>query len=101
MSNSEWVQSAPGTDGQKIALLRCLDCHGLQRPLFSKDNASEMARTVHRMGAHSSNASPNFPFFHQNASEILSHPPTKAEPQLAAYNAQINFMSVYTWHYKL
>src|SRR5439155_23167516 len=49
MSNSEWVQSAPGTDGQKIALLRCLDCHGLQRPLFSKDNASEMARTGHRM----------------------------------------------------
>src|ERR1700682_3313714 len=27
MSNSEWLQSAPGTQGQKIALLRCLDCH--------------------------------------------------------------------------
>ena len=36
MSNSEWMQSAPGTPGQKIAVLRCLDCHGLQRPFFSK-----------------------------------------------------------------
>src|ERR1700687_4121219 len=83
MSNSEWIQSAPGTPGQKMALLRWLDCHGLQRPLFSKDNASEMARTVHRMSAHSANASPNFPFFHQNASEILSRPPTKPEADLA------------------
>src|SRR6202051_732429 len=46
MSNSEWMQSAPGTPAQKMALLSCLDCHGLQRPFFSKDNASEMAVTV-------------------------------------------------------
>jgi len=57
MSNSEWLQSAPGTPGQKMALLRCFDCHGLQRPLFSKENASEMAVIVQRMGAHSANAS--------------------------------------------
>ena len=60
MSNSEWMQSAPGTPGQKMALLRCLDCHGLQRPFFSKKDASDMAFTVRRMGAHSPNSSPNF-----------------------------------------
>ena len=101
MSNSEWVQSAPGTPGQKIALLRCLDCHGLQRPLFSKENASDMAFTVHRMGVHSANASPNFPFFNQNASERLSSPPTKPEADLAAYIASINLSSGETWPYKL
>jgi virginiamycin B lyase len=101
MSNSEWVQSAPGTPAQKIALLRCLDCHGLQRPLFSKDNAAEMAMTVHRMSAHSANASPNFPFFHQNASDILSRPPSKAEAELGAYIASINLSSGETWSYKL
>src|SRR6266404_7901094 len=42
MSNSEWVQSAPGTPRQKLAVLRCLDCHGLQRPFFSKKDASEI-----------------------------------------------------------
>src|SRR5450631_93293 len=60
MSNSEWIQSAPGTPGQKMAVLRCLDCHGLQRPFYSKDNASEMTYTLQRMTAHTANASPNF-----------------------------------------
>lgn len=100
LTNSEWVQSAPGTDGQKVAILRCLDCHGLQRPLFSHDGAAEMAQTIHRMSAHSANASPNFPFFHQNASEILSRPPTKAEADLGAYIASINLSSGETWQYK-
>src|ERR1700730_16555344 len=101
MSNSEWIQSAPGTPGQKMALLRCLDCHGLQRPFFSKKNASEMAFTVQRMGAHSPNSSPNFPFFLQDASAILSNPPTKAQTDLGAYLASINLSSAETWPYQL
>src|SRR6516164_3464148 len=32
LTNSELMQSAPGTQAQKMALLSCLDCHGLQRP---------------------------------------------------------------------
>src|SRR5215467_3083171 len=90
MTNSEWLISAPGTDQQKMALLRCFDCHGLQRPIFSKEDASVMALIVQRMTAHSANASPNFPFFHQNAAEILSQPPSKGQQELAAYIASIN-----------
>jgi streptogramin lyase len=101
MSNSEWVQSAPGTPRQKLAVLRCLDCHGLQRPFFSKKDASEMAFTLQRMTAHTANASPNFPFFLQNASEILSSPPTKGQAELGAYLASINLSSGETWPYKL
>jgi virginiamycin B lyase len=101
MSNSEWMQSAPGTPAQKMALLQCLDCHGLQRPFFSKDNASEMAVTVQRMRAHAPNASPNFPFFLQNASEILSGPPSKGQADFAAYIASINLSSGETWPYRL
>jgi streptogramin lyase len=101
MSNSEWVQSAPGTSRQKLAVLRCLDCHGLQRPFFSKKDASEMAFTLQRMTAHTANASPNFPFFLQNASEILSSPPTKGQAELGAYLASINLSSGETWPYKL
>jgi virginiamycin B lyase len=101
MSNSELMQSAPGTPAQKMAMLRCLDCHGLQRPFFSKDNASEMAVTLQRMSAHSSNASPNFPFFNQNASEILSKPPNKGEEDLGAYIASINLSSGETWPYRV
>src|ERR1700722_12982049 len=101
MSNSEWVQSAPGTPAQKMALLRCLDCHGLQRPFFSKLDASDMAFTVQRMGAHSANASPNFPFFNQNASKILSSPPNKATVDFATYVTSIDLSSRETWPYQL
>ena len=89
LTNSEWMLSAPGTPDQKIALLRCLDCHGLQRPLFSKDNATELAFTVQRMGVHAANASPNFPFFLQDASERLSRPPNKAQAEFATYLTSI------------
>src|ERR1700674_2189077 len=101
MSNSEWIQSVPGTAGQKMGLLRCFDCHGLQRPIFSKKDASEMAFTVQRMTVHNGNASPNFPFFNQNASEILSSPPTKAQAELGAYLASVNLNSGETWPYRL
>jgi streptogramin lyase len=101
MSNSEWVQSAPGTPRQKLAVLRCLDCHGLQRPIFSKKDASEMAWTLQRMTAHTANSSPNFPFFLQNASEILSSPPTRGQTELGAYLASINLSSGETWPYQL
>jgi virginiamycin B lyase len=101
LTNSEWMQSAPGTEVQKLAFLRCLDCHGFQRPIFSKENAEEMAYTVQRMGAHTANASPNFPFFLQTASETMSGPPSKANQELAAYIASINLSSGNTWPYKL
>jgi virginiamycin B lyase len=101
MSNSEWMQSMPGTQGQKIALLNCLDCHGLQRPIFSKDNPSEMAITLQRMRAHTPNASPNFPFFLADANEILSGPPAKPQVDMGAYIASINLSSGETWPYQL
>ncbi len=60
-----------------------------------------MAFTVQRMAAHSANASPNFPFFHQNASEELSRPPTRGQAEFAAYIASINLSSGEAWPYKL
>jgi streptogramin lyase len=101
MSNSEWLQSAPGTLAQKTTMLRCLDCHGLQRPVYSKDNAAELAYTVLRMNAHTPNAAPDFPFFLQNASDMLSHPPSKADADLGAYIASINLSSGDDWPYEL
>ena len=90
MSNSEWIQSAPGTPSQKVGMLRCLDCHGMQRPMFSKHNAEHMAIAVQRMTVHTANASPTFPFFSQNASAVLENPPTKGEADFGAYLASIN-----------
>ena len=101
MSNSEWMQSAPGTPAQKTAMLRCLDCHGLQRPFYSKENAEQMAYTVQRMFTHTSTAAPDFPTFLQNASETLSHPPSKAEADFGAYVASVNLSQGDTWPFPL
>ena len=101
MSNSEWMQSAPGTAAEKTAMLRCLDCHGLQRPIFSKKGAEDMALTVQRMTQHTANASPDFPFFQQSASEVLAHPPTSAEKEVGAYIAKINLSGGDSWSYPL
>ena len=101
LTNSEWMLSAPGTPDQKISMLRCLDCHGLQRPIFSKENAADMALIVQRMGVHTANASPNFPFFLQDANERLSRPPNKGQLDFASYIASINRSSGNTWSYKL
>lgn len=101
MSNSEWIQSAPGTPRQKMAVLRCLDCHGLQRPFFSKKDGPAMAYTIQRMTAHAANASPNFPFFLQNASAILSEAPSRGQADLGAYLASINLSTAEVWPYEL
>jgi streptogramin lyase len=101
LSNSEWMQSAPGTNSEKVSMLRCLDCHGFQRPIFSKKNADEMAQVVHRMSAHTANASPDFPFFLQDANVTLSKPPTKGEADLGAYIASINLSKGDDWSYPL
>ena len=101
MSNSEWMQSAPGSNVEKTTMLRCLDCHGFQRPIFSKKNADEMALVVHRMSAHTANASPDFPFFLTDANETLAKPPTKGEADLAAYIATINLSKGDDWSFPL
>ena len=101
LSNSEWMQSAPGTPAQKSGMLRCLDCHGLQRPMFSKRNADWMAISIQRMFTHASTAAPDFPFFLANANQTLSKPPSKAETDLGAYIASINLSQGDTWPYTL
>ena len=101
LSNAEWILSAPGTHAQKLSLLRCFDCHGLQRPMFSSKNAQDMAITVQRMTVHTANSSPNYPFFQFDATEKLSRPPSKGEEDVGAYIASINLNGRETWPYPL
>ena len=56
-----------------------------------------MTYTLQRMTAHTANASPNFPYFLQNAMEILSRPPSRGQAELGAYIASINLSSAETW----
>src|SRR5467141_3775085 len=52
LSNGELLMSVPGTQEQKVQLGGCVNCHTLQRVLFSRFDADEMARVVQRMTMH-------------------------------------------------
>src|SRR5580704_4242275 len=77
MSNGELLMSVPGTPQQKVALGGCLNCHTLQRVLFSHFNADEMTQVVQRMSMHTNNSSPIHPWMRPVASP---RPPTEATP---------------------
>ena len=62
LSNGELIMSAPGTPEQKRMLGGCVNCHTLQRALFSRFNADEMAQVVQRMTLHTNNSSPLHPW---------------------------------------
>src|SRR5205823_3703515 len=62
LSNGEWLASVPGTDEQKRMLAGCVNCHTLQRVLFSHFNADEMTQVVQRMSLHTNNSSPMHPW---------------------------------------
>ena len=67
LSNTEWIMSAPGTEQQRSMLGRCVNCHTLQRVLFSRFNAEEMTHVALRMRTHSNNASPLHPWIRPTA----------------------------------
>ena len=58
LSNGEWLISVPGTREQKSMLAGCVNCHTVQRVLFSRFGAEEMAQVVQRMAMHTNNSSP-------------------------------------------
>ena len=102
MSNSEWLISMPGTDKQKARIGGgCIECHTLQRPLYSNYNADELAKIVQRMSAHTTNASPAHPYFLQNADAIMQSPPNKDQVELGAFIASINLSSSDSWKFPL
>ncbi len=53
---------SPGTHEEKMAFGACVNCHTLQRVLFSRYNADEMAQVVQRMATHTNNSSPMHPW---------------------------------------
>jgi virginiamycin B lyase len=90
MSNGELLMSLPGTEEQKAGLGGCVNCHTLQKVLFSKYNAADMAKIVQRMAMHTNNSSPVHPWFRPMKP---MGPPTERQVALANYLATINLSS--------
>jgi streptogramin lyase len=100
LSNAEWINSVPGTPGQKLALGGCVNCHTLQRVLFSRFNADEMAQVVQRMRRHTNNSSLLHPWM-RPADDFPHGPPTAAQKDFGKYLSTINLSERDTFDFPL
>lgn len=57
LTNSEWLNSAPGPDELKRGLLSCTDCHSAQRIFESKHTSEDFLQLFERMGTYYPGAS--------------------------------------------
>jgi streptogramin lyase len=99
LSNGEWLMSVPGTRDQTLALGGCVNCHTLQRVLFSRFNADEMAQVVQRMAMHTNNSSPLHPWM--RPAEGPARPPTAGQVATGKYLSSINLSAADTFEMTL
>jgi len=99
LSNGELIMSVPGTPAQKQALGACVNCHTLQRVLFSRYNALEMTPVVLRMTRHTNNSSPLHPWMRPE--EGPPAPPPSEPSSFATYLSSINLSERDTFEFPL
>lgn len=61
LTNAEWMDSAPGPDQLKRAILNCSDCHSLSRVFQSRHSAEDWLKVFDRMGGYYPGASDAHP----------------------------------------
>ncbi len=99
LSNAEWLMSVPGTREQKLALAGCVNCHTLQRVLFSRFTADEIAQVFQRMTMHTNNSSPMHPWMRPTEGPVT--PPAAGQIALAKYLSSINLSAADTFEFAL
>ena len=98
LSNGELLNSVPGSWDDKMALGNCVNCHTLQRVLFSRYNPEEMALIVQRMAMHTNNSSPLHPWMRPPRP---ASPPTARQIAAAKYFSTLNLSSQDTFEFPL
>ena len=99
LSNGELLLSVPGTPAQKLALGGCVNCHTLQRVLFSRFTAEEMSPVVRRMARHTNNSSPLHPWM--RPAEGPAGPAAQGLSPFDKYLSSINLSSTDTFEFPL
>jgi streptogramin lyase len=99
LSNGELLMSVPGSQEQKLALAGCVNCHTLQRVLFSRFNADEMAQAVQRMTMHTNNSSIVHPWMRPSEGPV--GPPAAGQVNLGKYLSSINLSAADTFEFPL
>src|SRR2546425_1042383 len=84
------MEGVPGTPAQKLALGGCVNCHTLQRVLFSRFSADEMALVVQRMARHTNNSSLLHPWMRPTEGPTSAPRPAPGPSPFATYLSSIN-----------
>jgi virginiamycin B lyase len=104
LSNGEWLDSIPGTNAQKGALLNCVGCHTLERPLRSTHTADDfMQNVLPRMQGYVNQSIPEHPQLRK--AERLMEERGDSRVQIyrnaAEFLAKINLSAGKTWSFPL
>ena len=100
LTNSEWIESVPGSLDTKKLFLGCTDCHTVQRIIESNHTAPEFLQVFDRMAGYYPGAWPEQP---QRLVGDARRPalPAGKEKEFAEYLASINLSAVKTHPYPL
>src|SRR6266852_4884993 len=101
LSNGELLMSVPGTPEQKRMLGGCVNCHTLQRVLFSRFGADEMTQVVRRMTMHTNNSSPTHPWMRPIPESHARPPEAGQATPFATYLSSINLSATDTFEFPL
>ncbi len=106
LTGSEWLYSATGTDQQKSDLLRCVNCHTVERIFRSTHSTAEFMQVLPRMAGYTNNSMSTTVVLHAQLR------PGKAEltdvslnnrtfKRIAEYLSTINLHGRSTWDFGL
>jgi virginiamycin B lyase len=98
LSNGELLTSVPGSSDDKMALGNCVNCHTLQKVLFSRYNAEDMVPIVQRMAMHTNNSSPMHPWMRPPRPAAQ---PTARQIAAAKFFSTINLSSADSFEFPL
>jgi virginiamycin B lyase len=97
LTNTEWLESMPGSDNDKRALLECQSCHTVDRIVHSTHNADEFVQVLNRMANYANNTTP----LHPQKRVAQRTPKADLARAAANYLATVNLSTGPHWSYAL
>ena len=102
LTNTEWLESMPGSDADKKPLLECQSCHTVERIVRSTHTADEFVQVLDRMANYANNTTP----LHPQKRVAQRTPKPDLVRAAASYLATVNLSPANlaggsAWRYKL
>ena len=104
LTNSEWLESVPGTPQQKSMLQNCVTCHTVERVMRSKYTSKELLENVlPRMQSYVNQSIPEMPQLRKAERLMEERGDSRVQIYKAVgdYLAQVNLSNGDTWSYQL